>query len=206
MASRCKRLRDELHAPQVSFEVGWAENLPYRDASFDVVVSYDVLEHVQDPAKSFLEIARVLREGGEAWLVFPSYLGALSAHLDYLTKLPALHRIFDPEVIISVVNEFLAAEPERYGTNLQPPPRMTPVGREALPSLNGMSLREAMLYVDRSGLEITWRRVTPMFRPESPRRWARFLSPPFSYLADRGFLPEILALNIVLGLRKPCPD
>lgn len=38
--------------------------LTFRDATFDVVITQDVLEHVPDPALAFAEIARVLRPGG----------------------------------------------------------------------------------------------------------------------------------------------
>lgn len=48
-----------------------AEHLSFADASFDVVVSCDVLEHVADPRCAFGEIARVLRPGGRAILTFP---------------------------------------------------------------------------------------------------------------------------------------
>jgi SAM-dependent methyltransferase len=40
------------------------EKLTFADASFDLVVTQDVLEHVLDPTKAFAEIARVLRPGG----------------------------------------------------------------------------------------------------------------------------------------------
>jgi SAM-dependent methyltransferase len=39
-------------------------DLPYADASFDVVVSFGVLEHVANDAASLAEIARILRPGG----------------------------------------------------------------------------------------------------------------------------------------------
>ncbi len=42
------------------------EALPLPSAAFDLVVSWDVLEHVQDPAAVLSEIARVLRPGGHA--------------------------------------------------------------------------------------------------------------------------------------------
>jgi len=40
------------------------ESLTYADASFDLVLTSDILEHVRDPLKAFSEIARVLRVGG----------------------------------------------------------------------------------------------------------------------------------------------
>jgi SAM-dependent methyltransferase len=39
-------------------------HIPYDDASFDVVFADNVMEHVQDPARVFAEIARVLKPGG----------------------------------------------------------------------------------------------------------------------------------------------
>ncbi len=43
---------------------GCGENLPFDDASFDIAVCCDVLEHVDDVSKVVGEIARVLRPGG----------------------------------------------------------------------------------------------------------------------------------------------
>ncbi len=46
--------------------------LPFRDQSFDVVVSNQVLEHVEDLRASLTEIHRVLRPGGQFISLFPS--------------------------------------------------------------------------------------------------------------------------------------
>jgi len=43
-----------------------AENLPFQDASFDLVYSWGVLHHSPDTAKAFREVGRVLRPGGVA--------------------------------------------------------------------------------------------------------------------------------------------
>lgn len=50
---------DNLH-----FQVADALQLPFRDASFDVVICSHVYEHVPDPVRMFREISRVLRKGG----------------------------------------------------------------------------------------------------------------------------------------------
>lgn len=55
--------------PQIRRMEGGA--IPFEDASFDIVVSNQVFEHVPDMQAQILEIARVLRPGGVALNVFP---------------------------------------------------------------------------------------------------------------------------------------
>ncbi len=45
---------------------GDGENLPFRDACFDVIYSHGVLHHTPDPPRAFAEVRRVLRPGGRA--------------------------------------------------------------------------------------------------------------------------------------------
>lgn len=47
--------------------------LPFADASFDVVLSMGVLEHVEDDAASLRELRRVLRPGGLCLVFFLPY-------------------------------------------------------------------------------------------------------------------------------------
>jgi SAM-dependent methyltransferase len=47
---------------------GAGEFLPFGDASFDLVIAWDVVEHVQNPALLLAELARVLRPGGRVLL------------------------------------------------------------------------------------------------------------------------------------------
>lgn len=48
-------------------------SLPYADASFDVVVSLDVFEHIQDDVKALSEVYRVLKPGGVLVFGVPAF-------------------------------------------------------------------------------------------------------------------------------------
>ena len=48
---------------------GDAENLQFKDESFDIVFSIGVLHHTPDIGKGFGESYRVLKHGGEAWII-----------------------------------------------------------------------------------------------------------------------------------------
>jgi ubiquinone/menaquinone biosynthesis C-methylase UbiE len=70
---------------------GVGENLPFTDASFDVVYSFQVLEHVQDPFGVLSEMWRVLRPGGTLYLNAPNYRTFFEGHYNvawfpYMTK------------------------------------------------------------------------------------------------------------------------
>lgn len=52
-----------------------AERLPFGDASVDLVVSQEAVEHVADPFLAVREMARVLRPGGIAYVQTPFVIG-----------------------------------------------------------------------------------------------------------------------------------
>jgi ubiquinone/menaquinone biosynthesis C-methylase UbiE len=60
-----------------------AENLPYAEASFDVVVSCETIEHLANPLNSLREMARVCRNGGLLYLTTPNYCNAMGLYYIY---------------------------------------------------------------------------------------------------------------------------
>jgi len=68
------------------------EPLPYRDESFDLVVSMDVIEHVPEPVEWTREVLRVLKPGGVLFLTTPNYASA-SLRVIENTALEAVARV-----------------------------------------------------------------------------------------------------------------
>lgn len=55
-------------------EVGDALHMPYDDATFDVVLISEVLEHVPEDARAIAEVVRILKPGGVAAVTVPRWL------------------------------------------------------------------------------------------------------------------------------------
>jgi SAM-dependent methyltransferase len=139
MIERARQYAATQSVDGVEFEVCGARSIPYPNGTFDLVVTHDVLEHVEDPRVTIGEVLRVLRPQGLSVNVFPLYLGALSHHLDYIVNIPGIHWVFSPHTLVRAVNDVLAANP-RFGTARQPEPRRSFDGaRDVLPGLNGLS-------------------------------------------------------------------
>jgi SAM-dependent methyltransferase len=64
------------------------DRLPLADASVDVVISCEVLEHVADEATALREIRRVLRPGGHLALTVPNKWWVFETHGARLPLLP----------------------------------------------------------------------------------------------------------------------
>ncbi|HLH73280.1 MAG TPA: class I SAM-dependent methyltransferase, partial [Chloroflexota bacterium] len=64
--------------------VAAAEDLPFPDSSFDVVVLNEVIEHVRDDAQTITDAVRVLRPGGRLIMYAPNRLYFFETHGIYL--------------------------------------------------------------------------------------------------------------------------
>jgi SAM-dependent methyltransferase len=79
----------DAHGCDLAVELGGGERLaaieepyrlPYGAATFDLVLSRQVFEHVQDPERAFAEIARVLKPDGASLHQFPSRYYPIEPH------------------------------------------------------------------------------------------------------------------------------
>jgi len=84
--------------PLASFEfhAGDATDLIYRDDSFDVVVSFNAMEHIPDPALALSEMIRVTRPGGLIYLTFdPIWTCDSGSHFQHRVSDPWRHLLDD---------------------------------------------------------------------------------------------------------------
>jgi SAM-dependent methyltransferase len=68
------------------------ERLPYKDATFDAVLSYQTLEHVQNLDAVIAEMLRVVKPGGALHVRCPDYRSAFEGHY-LIAWLPLMPRI-----------------------------------------------------------------------------------------------------------------
>jgi SAM-dependent methyltransferase len=61
-------------------QVGRVEELPWKDETFDLLTSLDVLEHTADDGVALGEYRRVVREGGYLLITVPAFEALWSSH------------------------------------------------------------------------------------------------------------------------------
>jgi ubiquinone/menaquinone biosynthesis C-methylase UbiE len=108
---------DRQSPPNVEVIGGTAERLPFSNDSIDLVVSFNVLEHVLDPRAALEEIVRVLRPSGTFFTVFgPPFNASGGPHLSRFIALPYMHHLFSEHV----VGEFTGREKPYFAVNRRP--------------------------------------------------------------------------------------
>lgn len=75
--------RAVVNAPGANFQLAMCEALPYADATFDLVLSHEVIEHVADDRRTAAEMARVLKPGGRAVIFAPNRWYPFETHGHY---------------------------------------------------------------------------------------------------------------------------
>jgi ubiquinone/menaquinone biosynthesis C-methylase UbiE len=78
--------------PSVKFVAGNAEEMPFDDDTFDLVVSTCLLAHVKEPEKVLSEIRRVVRGGGQVVIGLPTDPGILNRLVKVIITYPKMRR------------------------------------------------------------------------------------------------------------------
>jgi SAM-dependent methyltransferase len=200
MAGPALRFAKSMEAADASFAAGVGEALPFANDSFDAVLSYDVLEHVQDPRKTLAEVCRVLKAGGRFLAVFPPYFHPKGSHLEgYASRLPYANLLFSSKTLLSAIDELL----EERGDEYRPQPLRS---GDKLYGLNGMTIREFRRLTHVSKFEVVSLEFLPllnrMIRQYS--KWKmQYYEWVFRPLSRVPLLRELFTHRIVAVLRKP---
>ncbi|MBN2566854.1 class I SAM-dependent methyltransferase [Candidatus Woesearchaeota archaeon] len=87
LSPRLTAIARRLH-PSEEFLSGSLERLPFKDASFDAVISLETLEHTSSPSRFLTELFRVLRPGGQLIMSLPP---ASAEYTSVIVNLFGLH-------------------------------------------------------------------------------------------------------------------
>jgi SAM-dependent methyltransferase len=84
------------HAAGVTVREMDATRLLFPDGTFDLVFSFNVFEHLPDPAETFAEVVRVLRPGGVAYISFTGLRWSPhGAHMYKVINVPYITVLFE---------------------------------------------------------------------------------------------------------------
>ncbi len=100
---------------------GWAEQIPFVDENFDVVVSSSVFHYIRDPMRALAEMLRVLRSGGRLVITdwCADYLACRVCDLFLGFFDPAHFRVYTLRECRELLeaSEFIAVDVELYKIN-----------------------------------------------------------------------------------------
>lgn len=189
-----------------NFVQGVGELLPFGDDSFDAILSFDVLEHVQDIRKTMSECLRVLKPGGTFFLVFPGYFQPLEHHLGGATKTPCLQWFFGGKTLVRAYYEVLAERPDSEWYRRKSP-ELAPWERGN--TINGTTVRQFKHLINEGGWRIVaesklaigsiGRNVTSHRAASAARVISKILSP----LTGVPGVQEFIRHRITFVLQKP---
>jgi ubiquinone/menaquinone biosynthesis C-methylase UbiE len=131
------------------FLVGYGERLPLESGTVDIIASYDVLEHVQDVARTLSECHRVLKPGGLLLAAFPPYFHPSETHLGFVSRVPALQWFFSGRTLTRALYEITEARGDRASWYSRSSPE--PATWERSPTLNGVTVRRFRQIIRRHG-------------------------------------------------------
>ena len=183
-------------ASNVKFVLGAGEFLPFPSASFDIITSYDVFEHVCDLRQTLSECLRVLRPTGKLYAIFPPFYHPNGAHFDsWLSRMPCPNVLFPPQTLIQAGYELLQERNDVYLPN-----RLRP--SDKLWGLNGSTVCRTRKLLASIGCTYDLR-LAPIFSRMNSR-WGpwkmKYYAWAFAPLRYFPFLNEVFTHRMILTI------
>ncbi len=105
------RLAAERGACNIRFALADGQALPFRDVSFDLLLSHAVIEHVADAPRYLRECRRVLKPGGMMYLSTAPYISFAGAHLPRLKVPVPLHLVLGRRLAFGIFRALASRAP-----------------------------------------------------------------------------------------------
>lgn len=194
------RARDQDDAIQAIVADG--AHIPFTDDQFDIVISINVLEHVDDPFATLAECQRVLRPGGVILLHFPPFYGPWGAHLEGWINYPWPHLLFSDKTLLNAADRVEARR--RLDPDYIPIAQVDWSSYECLPNLNRLTVRQFKAMIRTLNLREIRCHMLPWGRHFLPRkgRIGSGLLDLLRWLAHCSLLREMLTTKIACVLTK----
>ncbi len=185
------------------YKVAKGERLPFEDATFDAVLSFDVFEHVQNIQSTLDECWRVLKPNGKLFVVFPSYFHPIEHHLGLVTKTPFFHYFFSNKTLITAYNEILDERGQDAYWYKRDSSKPEPW--ERCHTINGTTLKKFKSIIENKNWEIALHSRKPIGsigRNISKKKWLLAISYLFYPLTFLPGIQEIMLHRITYILEK----
>jgi ubiquinone/menaquinone biosynthesis C-methylase UbiE len=182
------------------FKNGYAEDIPFPNEAFDLIIMEDVMEHVREPQKVLAECYRVLRNSGMIILKFPSIKMMYAHHLDRAIIFPGLHYLLSLKTWARGLNYLLVRGREEY--HFEPFEEVVVSKFSKWPvtnSLNGLDFKSFVDLVNRSGFVVNTLECRPFGRKNQVNSFIRRV---YRLIYRTGIFHEFLSSFILFIGRK----
>ncbi len=176
--------------------------MPFADHSFDVILSVNAFEHIENVRATLQACKRILHPDGFIFLYFPPFYSPWGAHLDGWINFPWPHLFFSDRTLIEAARrvEIRLA----HNANYIPPAQVDWSRVQQLPDLNRVTVSQFLTLIRDLELRIVMQRMLPFgWRYLSQQGWfARSLLIFLNCLARLPFLREVVTTKTVFVLAK----
>ncbi len=137
-----------------------AARMSFADDSFDVILSINVLEHVDDLYFTLRECQRVLRPNGVMLFHFPPFYSPWGAHLEGWINFPWPHLFFSDRTLIQAAHRIETAH--RRNAGYIPTAQVKWGELTRLPELNRVTVQQFHHLLSVLGLQVLEQKMLPL--------------------------------------------
>jgi len=179
-----------------------AAQIPFPNNYFDVIVSINVMEHVDDPLSSLAECKRVLKPGGLFFLHFPPFYSPWGAHLEGWINFPWPHVVFSDKTLLKAADQI--DQEKQKNTDYIPTARFKWISYDRLPELNRITVDKFLKLIKEVDLIVLESTLLPFGRHylTSKGIFGRLVFSLLRFLGQLPLLKEIITTKMVFALTK----